>query len=294
MLWLASALAIGYWPLEAVVHAMLIGEGTFTGQLLRPGIHELWMRAIISVLIVCFGIYANRMIHRQREHAAKLGRLNRLLRFLSEVNQHVQRLKQPREMFEGICHAAVEFAGFRFAWVGLYDQKKSCLRPVAQAAFSDACGKAMQPALTGETCVSCPIADQAVARIKPAYCDLPASMDCKNPCKELLIRNGCHSAAAFPILVTDKPHAVLTVYAGDAGFFGQKEIGILVEAADDISYALTKMENEKQQRQAQEALRTRLEELERFRKATIQREFRIKELRDEIETLKARPEDKRK
>ena len=36
-----------------------------------------------------------------------------------------------------------------------------------------------------------------------------------------------------------------------------------------------------------EELQARLTELERFRKATVEREFRIKELRDEIERLKA-------
>ena len=39
-------------------------------------------------------------------------------------------------------------------------------------------------------------------------------------------------------------------------------------------------------------LKERLEELERFRKATIEREFRIKELRDEIERLKSGKSEK--
>jgi len=42
-----------------------------------------------------------------------------------------------------------------------------------------------------------------------------------------------------------------------------------------------------ERKRAEEALRERLEELERFQQATVQREFRIKELRDEIEHLKA-------
>jgi GAF domain-containing protein len=293
VLWLAIALAIGYWPLEALVHAVLIGKDTFSGQLFAPDPNELWMRIIISVLIIWFGIYASRMIHRQRDQAAKLARLNRLLRFLSEVNQHVQRLRQPQEMFEGICHAAVELAGFRFAWVGHYDQGTRCLRPVAQAAFAEACGKAMQSALIAKRHVPSTRADLPWASGKPAYCDLLASVDCKSPWKEPLIRNACRSAAAFPILVRNKPVATLTVYAGDESFFRKKEIGLLEEAADDISYALTKIEHEKQQRQSEEMLKSRLEELERFQKATIQREFRIKELRDEIAALKARLDDKR-
>lgn len=41
-----------------------------------------------------------------------------------------------------------------------------------------------------------------------------------------------------------------------------------------------------ERKQAEDTLRQRLDELERFRRATVQREFRIKELRDEIEQLK--------
>jgi PAS domain S-box-containing protein len=41
-----------------------------------------------------------------------------------------------------------------------------------------------------------------------------------------------------------------------------------------------------ERRQSEEALRHRLDELERYQKATVSREFRIKELRDEIAALK--------
>ena len=41
-----------------------------------------------------------------------------------------------------------------------------------------------------------------------------------------------------------------------------------------------------ERRQNEEALRQRLDELERYQKATVNREFRIKELRDEIAALK--------
>jgi hypothetical protein len=44
-----------------------------------------------------------------------------------------------------------------------------------------------------------------------------------------------------------------------------------------------------ERKQAEEALQQRLEELERFQRATVQREFRIKELKDEIERLKGKP-----
>jgi len=44
-----------------------------------------------------------------------------------------------------------------------------------------------------------------------------------------------------------------------------------------------------ERKQAEQALKQRLDELERFQKATVKREFRIKELRDEIEKLKTEP-----
>jgi GAF domain-containing protein len=80
---------------------------------------------------------------------------------------------------------------------------------------------------------------------------------------------------------------VFEVYAGEEGDISPDEKSILDEVADDVSVALENIAMEAERKQRGEELARRVEELERFQKATVQREFRIKELRDEIESLKA-------
>jgi len=253
LIWLGIVVAIAYWPFEAVMDATLSGEGSFSEHLFTSDLNELWMRFAIDALIISISIYASRMIRLQKGLLAKTARYNRLLRFLSEVNQHVQRRSAPQEMFEGICHAAVDLGGFHFAWVGLAEAGSREIKPAAMAACSDACRKAVSQACAGEH-VPCSMAIQAMAEGKPAYCNELMNSTCQAAWREPLRQYGCKSAAAFPIKVEGKSHAVLTIYAGDSGFFHDKEIGILAEAADDISFAITNLRHQEERRQAQKMM----------------------------------------
>jgi len=251
--WLGIVLAIAYWPFEAMMDAWLSGAGTFSGHLFTSDLNELWMRIAISALIIGISFYANRMISSQQYLLDQTERLNRLLRFLSEVNQHVQRRRNPQEMFVEICNAAVEFAGFRFAWVGVTEAEGDGIKTAALASYSDACSKAVQQASADHT-APCAMATQAIAEGKPTYCNEMMRSSCKAAWRDPLLQHGCQSAAAFPIKLQNKPHGVLTVYAGNSAFFHDKEIGILAEAADDISFAITNLKQEEQRQQMQKML----------------------------------------
>lgn len=257
-LWLSVGLALAYWPFEAVVDTLLSGKGSFPEHLFAPDPNELWMRIAISTLIISMGAYMHRMIGRQQRLIEQTQRLNQLLKFLSEVNQHVQRRRSRQEMFEEICTAAVEIAGFYFAWVGMITVGSGKIQPAAQAASSKVSLQAWQQAST-DGVTPCTMAAQAITRGEPAYCNNIRQADCPTAWREPLLQQGCQSAATFPITIQDKPYAVLTVYAGAPGFFQEQEIGILDEAADDISYALTHLEREQQDKRGEKTLRHILE-----------------------------------
>jgi len=253
LLWPGIIFAIAYWPFEAIMDAWLSGEGTFSEHLFTSDPNELWMRIAINALIIGISIYANRMIGSQQRLLDETGRLNRLLRFLSEVNQHVQRLRSPQDMFDEICKAAVKFGGFGFAWVGTPDAGGNGMKPASLAASSDACLQSVQQA--GGGAVPCAMATRAMAEGKPAYCNEMMRSSCKAAWRDPLLRHGCQSAAAFPIKLQNTPFGVLVVYTGDADFFHDKEISILAEAADDISFAITNLKHQDEQQKMQNMLR---------------------------------------
>src|SRR5210317_786413 len=49
-----------YWVLEAFFDSLLIDDATFMTRLMPSDANELWMRSLVSVLFVGFGLYAHR------------------------------------------------------------------------------------------------------------------------------------------------------------------------------------------------------------------------------------------
>jgi diguanylate cyclase (GGDEF)-like protein len=61
--------------------------------------------------------------------------------------------------------------------------------------------------------------------------------------KEECLERGIHSLAALPLTVGGVPVGVLTLYAGELGFFDGEELGLLVELAGNISFGLEHIES---------------------------------------------------
>ncbi len=206
-------------------------------------------------------------------------RINRLLHFLSRINQDSQGQCDSRALFDHACATAVKCGGFRFAWIGMLGVDSGHLDVVAMDGDNEGCMQAVR-AVENESAPRCGIAVRVLAQGKPAYCQMLAAGDCAAAWREMLLRYGCRSCAAFPLRRDDSVVGVFAVYAGDSGFFHDDELHILEEVAGDISFALTSSEQARAREQTAQILRARVDELERFQKATVDREFRIKELRD--------------
>ncbi|MDQ6981945.1 MAG: GAF domain-containing protein [Mariprofundus sp.] len=284
--WIGLAAGAVYWLLESGLHAFVFTPQFSLMQTLAGEYdpNELFMRTVIILLLAGMGaVYDIHARHRQRLFA-HTKRLNRLLDFLSHVNQVVQRQTDEQKAFQETCTAAVERGGFRFAWIGLREGDADGLRPVAKAACS---GAVLNDVLRAKgDCIPCMLGTEAVSHGQPAHCNLMTESQCSAAWREPLLEHGCRSAAAFPVRREHECIGAFCVYAEDKGFFKDDEIRILDEAADDISHTLNRFAAEAQRAQTKEAMQKRLDELERFKKATVQREFRIKELRDEIAALK--------
>jgi len=240
--------------------------------------------ALILSVVASLSLYWLVVIPQRRamEHT---NRLNWLLQFLSHVNRVVQRQTDEHKAFQETCAAAVERGGFRFAWIGLRDGGAAGgLRLMAEAACSEAVLNDVRQA-DGDH-IPCALATEAAFHGRTAHCNLMAEIQCAAAWRGPLLGHGCRSAAAFPILREHECIGAFCVYASDGGFFEDNEISILEEVADDVSHTLNHFAAEARRAQAEETMRQRLDELERFQKTTVQREFRIKALRDEIEALK--------
>jgi len=279
------AVAVVYWLIESLLHTYYWEVAPLPITLLAQSeIDELEMRLVIVTMMVGFGWLAQRGKQHYQVLLEKQSKLNRLLQFLSECNQHVQRLPDEQSLMDAACKAAVEVGKFTFAWVGM--QQPDDFRLVAWASADPALDEHVMLLEEHAALVACPGCQKALAEGAAQLCDIAEKADCPASWKEAFLSQGCAHAYALSIKVSGKVVGIFEIYAGEDGVLSQEELTILDEAADDISVALTAIHREAERQQKDKELRNRVEELERFQKATVNREFRIKELRDEIARLK--------
>ncbi len=69
---LGILVGILYWPAEALIHDFIFAKGSFIDNLFSPDLDEIWMRTLISVMFIGFGIYAQKAVAQQHQLQAQL------------------------------------------------------------------------------------------------------------------------------------------------------------------------------------------------------------------------------
>ena len=86
MLWAALLAASAWWTLEAGIHTTFFDGGPIAQQLLTTDTHELWMRSLVSVILLAFGSYAYVVVNRVSRALEEQARLQvRLEETLTKV-----------------------------------------------------------------------------------------------------------------------------------------------------------------------------------------------------------------
>ena len=195
-----------------------------------------------------------RFYRRQMEAETGLAQMSRLYAALSQINQAIVWTPERDAMLEKICRALVENGGFRMAWIGQPDAKTQRVKPVAKWGDStDYLSQAViyaddRPEGRGPT-------GTAIREGKNYICNDFARDPNTLPWHGLADRAGFRSSAAFPIRQGGAICGALTIYSDEIGFFQDKEIALLEEACNDISFALDNLAREELRRQAETALR---------------------------------------
>jgi hypothetical protein len=67
LLILGVSFGISFWFLESFIHSVFFRHGSFIEELLPlSDIHEIWMRTIICVLFIIFGIYTQAVVNKSK------------------------------------------------------------------------------------------------------------------------------------------------------------------------------------------------------------------------------------
>ncbi|MES3023893.1 MAG: EAL domain-containing protein [Pseudomonadota bacterium] len=170
----------------------------------------------------------------------RIARLNRVYALLSGINSAIVRIRDREALFKEACRLATMEGGFLSAWVTVVDPADGALSVVAQAGQgiplrtlrADAPWPAQRAVQEHQAVICNDIGNDAGAVSEPMRADLLA--------------RGVRAAAAFPLLLSNRPVAVLSLFAGVADTFDEDELKVLNELAGDLAFALLFFDREKQ------------------------------------------------
>lgn len=175
---------------------------------------------------------------RVAERTEALRQTNRILRMMSECNQALVHGSNEQELIQRICRTIHEIGGYRMVWAGSAENDRSkTVRPVAvvgpeEGYFQKAritwadnkfgrgpTGKAIR---TGKICTA-----------KDFLSDPDLA-----PWRKLALERGFRSSIALPLSTEGRAFGALTIYAAEPAAFDQKQIDLLTELADDLSFGI--------------------------------------------------------
>lgn len=179
---------------------------------------------------------------------------------LSHTNKAIMESLCREEMFERVCHAAVEFGKFTLAVIGVID----CEGVVRSVAHCGAAARYLENLVVhadarkeegrGPT-------GRAIREGKPYICNDFLNDPLTTTWRVSAQEHGIRSSAAFPLLLQGKVIGALKVYSDDAGYFDAEIVDLLTEMSANISFGLENFLRHEQRRQSEEALRASEQQL---------------------------------
>ncbi|WP_243303573.1 PAS domain S-box protein [Geothrix oryzisoli] len=189
-----------------------------------------------------------------QEQAKQLERMTRLFSALSQVNQAIVTSPSREILLDKVCEVMVEFGKFSMAWIGWDDPGSHVVKVVSshgdRGGYLDGLQIRSDDTPLGQGGTGRAIREGRTCVLN----DFLGSHEAA-PWHEAAARCGIAASVSLPIRKGGRVCGALMVYAPEKDFFGPQELGLLEEAAGDISFALDHLELESQRRQAEEALR---------------------------------------
>jgi PAS domain S-box-containing protein len=199
----------------------------------------------------------------QKQASDKVLKLNRLYSFLSAINKSIVHSTEELELLKGACTIASQIGDFAMTWIDLLDEED-------RITTVSICGKKEVTARTPR--------HTNVDRNDPVFRGTPieevlntgkfvvindVSTDpLMKPWEKELEKSNIRSSICFPLRKFGNTIGVFGFHSRIKNFFDEQEIGLLKEAAKDISFALELFENTRKHKETEELV---LKNEKRFR-----------------------------
>jgi len=227
---------------------------------------ELRVRERTEELALSIKLLQDEIGERERAEESLL-RLNRLYAVLSETDQAIARMDDRDSLFREFCRIAVEEGGFLLSWVGLVDEETGLVKMIearGATGYLDDIRITANGEPTGEGPTGISIREGSYY-----ICNDFLNDPCTRPWHERGRAHGIQASASIALKQDGRVIGALTLYSGEKHFFDSAQVKLLVQLGEEISFALSNLEQASRRREAEQALQQetmeRLQALETLR-----------------------------
>lgn len=177
-------------------------------------------------------------------------RLNRIYTVLSNINQAIVRIKDKNQMLNTACKIAIDDGKFKMSWIGLIDEQANELKVAASYGLIN--GYLDDVILNKELYPNNikPISELITTGKALIFNDIE-KLDSNLFWRQYALNLGYKSNVVFPLKVFGKVIGNYSLFSDQIGFFEEKEIRLLEEMSENISFALETMEIEKKRKESE-------------------------------------------
>jgi diguanylate cyclase (GGDEF)-like protein/PAS domain S-box-containing protein len=182
-------------------------------------------------------------------------RLTKLYAALSLCNQAIVRCNSEAELFMQICREIVTNGGMTMAWIGLVDEERRYVRPIASFGRNTEYLEDLQISLDADHPTGRGPIGTAYRQGQAYWCQDFQHDPGTSAWHERAARFGWAASAAIPLHRDGTIIGLLCPYSGSTNAFDDEARALFLEMASDIDFALKNFDREAQRTQAEKALR---------------------------------------
>ncbi len=198
----------------------------------------------------------------RRHSEERIAKLNRVQSILSGVDRAIVHITDRQKLLDTVCRVAVEKGGFKLSWVGMVS-RDGTVQPVARAGAVKYLDD-IRVVVTSDVPEGRGPVGTAIRENRPVVVEDITEDQRMTPWRDRAQQFELNYVAAFPLRIAGQVAGSFQVYAPRPGFFDKNELELLTQVSDELSYALTAINNSTGRKEAEEALRRSEHHLSNF------------------------------